>query len=115
MKFSGHWTNDCQGKKDYDGPILEVSTRYWPRGGGFTEVIRTDHGVFFRDNEDRPTIKPSAKSSVCICHGKNGDLYTLTEREFEAETEEEVKHLVEVWVQQQMDIAVAALKEALQA
>lgn len=109
MKFSGRWTNDCQGKKDYDGPILEVSTRYWPRGGGFTEVVRGDRGAFFRYNEDRPNIKPSATSALVV--REEGDCtYTLIEHEFEAETEEEVKQLVEAWVQQQMDIAVAALK-----
>jgi hypothetical protein len=29
------WRNDCQGKKDYDGRIVHVSSRYWPRGGGY--------------------------------------------------------------------------------
>jgi len=30
------WTNDCQGKKDFDGPIVTLSSRYWPSGGGFS-------------------------------------------------------------------------------
>ena len=51
LLLSAKWTNDCQGKKDYDGPILEVSTRYWPRGGGFFVVRYTPSGV---------TVEPDA-------------------------------------------------------
>ena len=36
MNVPAKWTDDCQGKKDYDGKILCLSTRYWPRGGGVT-------------------------------------------------------------------------------
>ena len=35
LKVSARWTNDCSGKKDFDGRIVDLSTRYWPRGGGF--------------------------------------------------------------------------------
>lgn len=53
MKIDAKWTPDCQGKKDYDGQILSISTRYWPSGGGFATFSYTeppgkpevDHGL----------------------------------------------------------------------
>lgn len=55
-KVPATWEDDCQGKKDYDAELVSLSTRYWPRGGGFSAIIdgKWEH------NEDRPDIKPSA-------------------------------------------------------
>jgi hypothetical protein len=117
------WTDDCQGKKDYDAPIVVISTRYWPRGGGF-DLLNVENGrvVSWEGNEARPDVKPSAKSSLGIRHGAadpdeenldaDADFFTLTEAEFEAETEEEVKAMVEKWAQEQMDKVVGILRAA---
>lgn len=109
MKLAAEWTDDCQGKKDYDGEILSISTRYWPANGGFHIFDRDRPELGFRPNEIMG--KPSAKSSLVIRHGEE-DYFTLTEAEFEAETEAEVKAAVEAWAQAQMDKAVAVLAEA---
>lgn len=98
---AARWTNDCQGKKDYDGNLVSISTRYWPRGGGFN-ILRD--GVFKSTAETDPQIRPSAKTSIHInCNepdenGLNSDYAELASIEFEADTEEEVKALVETWV-----------------
>ena len=41
------WTDDCQGKKDYDGNMVSISTRYWPgpSGGGNDDVQYRDRRI----------------------------------------------------------------------
>lgn len=128
LQLRARWTDDCQGKKDYDSPIVEISTRYWPRGGGFDLLNVQDGKVLsWESNEARPDVKPSAHSSLVIRHGAVGpdtpetedlhadaNFFTLTDAEFEAETEEEVKALVEKWAQEQMDKVVEILRIAFQ-
>lgn len=110
MKLNAEWTDDCCGKKDYDGEVLSVSTRYWPRGGSalMLDTARPDLGLHHVDDGSRP----SAKSSLLL-YG-DGDYMTLTEHEFEADTFEEVAALVEAWAQEQMDKAEAALRAAFE-
>lgn len=74
------WTNDCQGKKDYDGEFISVSTRYYP---GTYQANRLC----------------SASSQIGI--PVEGLLTVLAHKEFEAKTEQEVKLLVESWVRMQ--------------
>lgn len=94
------WTNDCQGKKDFDGPIISISSRYWPRGGGIS-VLRPG-SIELETNADQ-TIRPSAKSSVILHIGPReeddggGDSVDLCSEDFEAETQEEVQAMVEAW------------------
>lgn len=104
MKLAAEWTNDCQGKKDYDGEICVVSTRYWPRGGGFSLF----DGKEFSTNSDK-TIKPSANCTIGI-RMPDTDVLSLIEKAFEGETFEEVAAQVESWAQQQYERVVAALK-----
>lgn len=68
------WTSDCCGKQDYDGPVLSLETRLWP------------------DN--------TAISSVILGSLEDGPYETLCEASFEGETEAEVKHKVEKWVEE---------------
>jgi hypothetical protein len=68
MKLAAKWTNDCGGKKDYDGDILSVSTRYWPADGGFW--IDKGDGLGLRKND--VLSKPSAKSSLLLWNGEQG-------------------------------------------
>lgn len=90
LKIDAEWKDDCQGKKNYDADIIFLSTRYWPRGGGFW-VFNAETGQRKNPNMN---IKPSAKSSIVIA-GRDGEGITVCEREFKAETEEEVKRMVE--------------------
>lgn len=112
IPLAAGWTPDCQGKQDYDGKILSVSTRYWPRGGGYF-VVENFPGqpVKIEGNEARPEQKPSAHSSLII-NEQGGNYYELVEKSFEAETEQEVKTQVEKWAQEQMDKAVKVLADA---
>jgi hypothetical protein len=110
MKIAANWTDDCQGKRDFDGDVVRISTRYWPRGGGFSMSV--DGGVF-TTNADK-TIPPSATSSIELYHkDEDGDdtSVTLTECEFEGETFEEVSAKVEDWGGTQFDRIVKVLQK----
>lgn len=109
IKLSAKWTDDCQGKKDYDGNIVCISTRYWPRGGGFM-LFDPNADKKIQDNEDRPEIKPSAHSSICLVDGGIDENVPLIEKEFEAETEDEVKESVEKWAAEEMKKIVDTLR-----
>lgn len=95
------WTHDCQGKQDFDAACVSLSTRYWPRGGGYH--YSQDSGRTWEGNEARPEIKPSAKSGLFFRDE------VLLEQEFEADTEEEVKQQVEAWAR----VHVTRLREAV--
>ncbi len=113
LKLDARWTDDCQGKKDYDGDILSISTRYWPRGGSAL-VFDSSHPELGLHKPDRPDIKPSAHSSLMLRYADadgDADDLKLIEKEFEAETQEEVQSQVEAWAQEQMDRAVAVLRK----
>lgn len=92
------WSYDRQGKQDLDGPILSLSTRYRPRGGGYhTAYFMPSEPPIWEGNETRPEIKPSAKATI-VYRGID-----LTSAEFEAETEEEVKAQIEKWAGDQLE------------
>lgn len=97
------WTNDCQGKKDYDGNLIQISTRYWPpagKGGGMLTVDgRIMDGALLYHSKGWA----SAKSKIVLRHGGTLDCgewprIVLASKAFEAMTEEEVKTQVEAWV-----------------
>ena len=107
------WTNDCQGKKDYDGELLKISTRYWPgpSGGGAMMFNTTT-----REFSTLPYgARPSAHSAILLMIGPKaendggGDYLTWREKYFEADTEAEVKTAVEAWVAEQMADVVRLL------
>ena len=94
------WSNDCQGKKDYDGRLLSISTRYWPATPTVPNEFNPASGKWTAAPYGE---KPSATASIAVNHGKPdqygyGDYTTLCEQKFEADTEGEVKALVEAWV-----------------
>jgi len=109
MKASAKWTDDCQRKKDYDGEILTISTRYWPRGGGMGIITHNKNGVISIETNSNQDIKPSATSTICLNYGDDDYLDLITE-DFEAETETEVKNQVEKWVQEQFNSILELLK-----
>jgi hypothetical protein len=83
------WTDDCNGKKDFDGEMVSVSTRYWP--GGYQK-----NGW------------PSANAALHL-NGADGSYVQLLQKSFEAPTEFEVKALVEVWVRAEWKRLVSIL------
>ena len=83
------WQHDCQGKQDYDGRIVHVSTRYWP------------------PNYDR-SAQHTAHSAIII-----GEDDPLVERHFSATAESDVKRQVEEWVVGQIKIIERILAAAL--
>jgi hypothetical protein len=103
VTLTAEWEDDCQGKKDFDCEIIGLSTRYWPRGGGFHVLA----GGKFEGNEARPEIKPSAKAHIQI------DGHSVLEKEFEGETFEDVAAQVEAWGKNQHAKIVAAVCAAL--
>ena len=105
MKLDAKWTQDCQGKQDYDAELVSLSTRYWPRGGGFFSFNTATGG--FKENKDRPELLPSAHASILI-QGER-----IVEADFEAETEGEVKARVEAWAQEKFYLIERALRAAL--
>lgn len=110
MLIPAEWTDDCQGKKDYDGELVSISTRYWPRGGGYFAVKNyPGQPIQTEQNEDRPEIKPSAHSAILL-QSKDEEDFTLIEKAFEAETQEEVQRQVEEWTQEQYHMLVRQLE-----
>lgn len=71
------WEPNCQGKWDYDGPILSVSSRYY---SNFTAV------------------------SAIILEGRSEvDYKTLREKYFRGRSEADCKAQVEAWAQEQFE------------
>jgi hypothetical protein len=109
LKPYAQWTNDCQGKKDFDGPILSLSTRYWPgpEGGGTIVIITPPVGPV-----EISTVpygaRPSAHSAIHLRlgpqepHDGGGDYRVWREAEFSGDTEAEVMAQVEAWGSEQM-------------
>lgn len=104
LKVPAEWTDDCQGKKDYDGELVSLSTRYWPAGGGFSMFSRETGWV------DNPAdCKPSANAKILLRHA--GDDYVIfAEQEFEDASLEAVKAKVETWAEQQYQRVIKALR-----
>ncbi len=89
-RLDANWTDDCQGKKNYDGQIISIQSRFWP--------------TIDLTNPDVRRILPSAKAAICIhfkSKQKSGEMtenqIILIEREFEDQSEEVVKEQVEVF------------------
>lgn len=87
------WTDDCQGKKDFDGYVVILSTRYWPANYSSKGLC-------------------SANCSFELQHGEPYSAYdnkytddniTLIEKEFEAATEGDVKEQVELWASEKFN------------
>lgn len=113
LQIDAEWTDDCSGKKNFDGNIISIDTRYWPRGGGFM-TFDTSTNEFDNGEISRSHILPSANSSLRLYYKEdaNSDGYDpgyvdLATMKFEAETEAEVKQLVETWANEQMRTIVS--------
>lgn len=108
------WTNDCQGKQDFDSELVTLSTRYWPRGGGFDIFDSTHPELGLQGNKTRPEHRPSAHASIILPQrGEGGMGPILAEMRVEADTEAEVKTAVEEWAREKYAVIVRVLGAAL--
>lgn len=110
MRVPAEWTDDCGGKKDFDGELVTLSTRYWPRGGGFF-VLTPDRE--WQGNEARPQIKLSARATIYLGSTRNEfyeEAVELADAKFEGETQAEVQRAVEVWAAEQFARIGTALR-----
>jgi hypothetical protein len=110
LQNPARWTDDCQGKQDFDGLAVLISTRYWP---GPITVFNTAGP--WKGFYEIPGGPPSARAALCINHGEPlehgyADEFVLAERRFEGATGDDVKRQVEEWVQQQFERMTAALR-----
>ena len=102
---NARWTDDCAGKKNFDGDVLSISTRYWPAGGGF---FISKGGKLRPSIEVCPDIKPSATAALML-RLAGGRYIAIVAQAFKADTPEEVFAAVEVWATAQFNRAIAAL------
>lgn len=96
------WKDDCQGKKDFDGAVVVLSTRYWPppSSGHGSTLLRREHGAVTVETLPYGE-QASAHAAIALVQGKHGDFLALTDEHFYAPTEAEVKAAVEAWAKLQ--------------
>lgn len=73
------WKPDCQGKANYDGPLISIEARSWPASYQLNEMF-------------------SAEAYIFINH--NPEPFSLAHAKFEAPTKEEVEAMVIKWVRE---------------
>lgn len=110
LKLDAQWTDDCCGKKDFDGDILSISTRYWPAGGGYMVLMNGPDGKIFTESAAIDKSLPHAKSELILRHAK-GEAIVLTEIDIEGSSFEEVAQKVEVWAKAEFEKLVRMLRQ----
>lgn len=108
MKLNIAWTSDCQGKKDYDGDVVAISTRYWPGPVTVFDTSKPEKGL-----HEEPGGQPRAHCSIVLLDGATdheGTTETLAEMKFVGGSFREVSRQVEAWAQEQMDRIATALR-----
>jgi hypothetical protein len=111
LRHTAVWTDDCQGKKDFDGNAVAISTRYWPGYSTVFDLARPELGL-----HQIPTGGPSATAALVVLHqpvtiqGSYHERLILAEQDFEGPTEADVKRQVEEWVRAQFERMVAVLR-----
>ena len=85
LSLDAEWKDDCQGKKDFDGNILLLSTRFYSesyhlRWPAKRKMASAASGLYF-----------AAKIN------DESEWITLYKKEFEGATDSEVKKAVEDW------------------
>lgn len=109
-EYNLEWVPDCLGKQDYDGTLVSLSCRMYPRGGGFSQVDTRTGEV--KGNEDRPAIPPEAMVSILLGDPCGGPYDVMATASFQGETEEEVKTKVEEWSAGMIAKVEAAIRQA---
>jgi hypothetical protein len=114
MKPNTHWTDDCCGKKDCDGPVVLFDSRYWPAGGSALIVVnKPGKSHIGQEQNSEPDM---AITSLYLCFYEEGyepgDRIELAESGYlKGDSFEDVKTKVEVWQQEQFDRLVEILKQ----
>lgn len=91
-----NWTDDCSGKKDYDGDLVSISTRYWPSSYQTNGLC-------------------SAHCSILLLtrgSHESGHARTLAQKEFEGPTFVQVAAQAEVWALEQANKVATAMLAA---
>lgn len=109
LRHNAEWSNDCCGKKDFDGTAVSISTRYWPAGGSalVLDTESCDAGLKKLNDGSRS----SAKASLILDTESNPyGFLTLVESDYiEGDSFYEVQRKVEDWVQNEFDKLVNIL------
>lgn len=109
-EYNLEWKPDCMGKQDYDGTLVSLSCRMYPRGGGFLQVDTWTGET--KGNEDRPSIPPEATVSILLGDPCCESYEALATAFFVGETEAEVKALVEKWADGMIARVEVAVRQA---
>lgn len=72
------WELDCQAKQDFDIPLIEVSTRYYPDFTAYPSIV------------------------LFVAGNRHGSYITLARTEIKGKSESEVKAGVEQWAREQL-------------
>lgn len=99
------WTDDCQGKKDYDGDLVQLSTRYWPGHHTVFDTVTPEKGL-----HEVPGGKPHANCMIYLLDDYDNP---LAKADFRGDTFAEVAAQVEAWVETQFNTIKAAAMAAL--
>lgn len=102
MELQAEWEPDCQGKQDFDADLVRLSSRFYPQGGGWSELSAGR----WLENKDRPEVPPNAVAHIYL---QDREIATAA---FEGRTEAEVKAKVEAWARSQFDKIVGAMSAA---
>ena len=105
MELQAEWEPDCQGKQDFDADLVCLSSRFYPQGGGFSEL----NAGRWIENADRPGISPSAAATIYL---QDRELASVS---FEGRTEAEVKDKLEAWAREQFSKIASAMSAAFRA
>lgn len=104
--FRGVWTDDCSNKKDYDGPMVDLSCRTYP-----PTTTYPDHLPYPATGS--ATIRLVESLYLSGVHQTDvlaNDTIDLANESFEAPTQEEVNRLIEIWTNEQYARISKALK-----
>jgi len=115
------WSDDCQGKKDYDGRLISISTRYWPPAGQGGSMMVSNQGGEMKISEVpyRCDGRASAHAAIVLNFdapdepGGFGESADLVEADFVGDTEDDVKRQVEAWVVEQANRILMLLRNSL--
>jgi phage FluMu protein Com len=114
MKPNTHWTDDCCGKKNCDGPVVCFDSRYWPAGGSALVVVNEpDKFHIGQEQNGEPATAITSLRLTFYCEGyEPGDNITLAESGYlKGNSFEDVKDQVETWQQEQFNRLVEILKQ----
>lgn len=106
-KLPFEWTPDCGGKEDYDGDVLSIESRIYPRGGSESVLDRASGKWSLPGDPSRDHIRPWGGCRIRFLGVKVAELGA------NAETTEELKAIVEAWALQMVRVIEPAVLSAV--